>query len=112
MLLSNAEVYDSQRISILSSAASTNEEEDFDNDAANDQYLDAVKYSSIASTLRQCDRTQASNIRPTVDNTASAASSTTKAPLHFRHRNNNGGGSRPPSTKTRITPDQLAALKS
>ena len=53
MLLSNALVNDSQRVSIL--AAASPSENVVGPQATNDQFLSAVTYNSIASVVKQCD---------------------------------------------------------
>lgn len=58
MLLNKAEVDASQRIYILSSAATNIDERDVKVDSANDQYIVAVTYSSIVSILRQCGKSK------------------------------------------------------
>ncbi len=58
MLLSNAVVEDSQRVSVLA-AASPNEPQ-LGQQATNDQFLSAVTYQSVASVIKQCDNNHSS----------------------------------------------------
>ena len=54
MLLANASVDDSQRISVLASAANNNGE--VNDQASNDALLATITYESIASIIKKCDR--------------------------------------------------------
>lgn len=94
MLLANANVDTSQRISVL--AASSPRDTSKDAEFTTESYLNKVHYEAIASVLRQCDRTKGD----VDDNSVSANNATT--PVSF-----------PRGRKKRnLTPEQLADLKS
>lgn len=69
MLLSNASIDDAQRVSIL--AAASLSDENLGAQSSNDQYLSAVTYSSVASVIKQCDKSARS---PTTNGTLNASS--------------------------------------
>lgn len=54
MLISNAEVTDSESVSVLASAASSS---DFEDSAttSNEEFLTSISYSSVASVVKQCE---------------------------------------------------------
>eukprot|EP00178_Gracilaria_changii_P016470 TRINITY_DN4728_c0_g1_i1.p1 TRINITY_DN4728_c0_g1~~TRINITY_DN4728_c0_g1_i1.p1 ORF type:complete len:805 (-),score=91.02 TRINITY_DN4728_c0_g1_i1:529-2943(-) len=95
-LLANADIDPTQRISVLANSAPTTK--DFSDTSTTDDYLKAVSYSSIASVLRQCERSPASLSR------SSALSSNAANAQRFSSSHSN--------TKTKLTPEQLADLKS
>ena len=116
MLLSNAGVDDAQRISILSSVA-TSSDDNVDVDAANDAYITSIKYGSVASIIRQCDRlkTSAPHDTPNSSNTiGSGLANTPRIPrrTNFTPHNPGSGNGNGNRNKSRLTPDQLADLKS
>ena len=56
MLLSNSSVDHNQRVSILAAIAPNNDQ--FSEDSSNDDYLSVVTYNSVASVVKQCDRSE------------------------------------------------------
>ncbi len=97
MLLANSNVDSGQRISVLAAAAPR--EDEFEENATTSDFLQSVTYNSVASVLRQCDKPKGSSSdvnRPLVTN---AASTIRKDPAA-------------PRKKSKLTPEQLADLKS
>ena len=95
LLLANSNVDDSQRISVLAAASPGSGE----NDSTMDTYLQAIKYESIASVLRQCDQT------------GQQSGSASGSALHAGSAATTGRGQCPKRGKRRLTPQELADLK-
>lgn len=53
MLLSNSNIDDAQRVSVLASASSSDSE--LNAQSTNDEFLNAITYQSVASVIKQCD---------------------------------------------------------
>lgn len=60
MLLPNSEINDAQRVSVIASASAAGA--DLEANSRNDQFLDSVTYSSIASVIKQCDQSSSNRI--------------------------------------------------
>lgn len=54
MLISNSDISDSQRVSVLAAAASSSAVEDVAT-ATNEQFLKSISYSAVASVVKQCE---------------------------------------------------------
>ena len=115
MLLSNAGVDDSQRISIISSVA-TSSSDKIEDGSNNDAYITGIRYSSVASILRQCDRlrSKSQSDQPNGANTITLNLANTVRPPR---RNGNGNSTTRPTpnhnrNKNKLKTTQLADLKS
>ena len=98
MLLANSNVDSSQRISVLAAAAPSSD----DSNSTTEDFLKAISYDSFASVLRHCDRSK----------TADQPSGTGSA-LHGNSASaTNNAGSRKKKGKKRLSPEELADLKS
>lgn len=107
MQLSKAEVDDSKRISIIYLVASNIDDQEFEIDAENDQYMEDIKYNSISSIIRQCDKSKAHDPRPYLNNTFDLGNASTNGQQLPRI-----AVPRRTQNKTRLSQDQLADLKS
>eukprot|EP00178_Gracilaria_changii_P001339 TRINITY_DN1187_c0_g1_i12.p1 TRINITY_DN1187_c0_g1~~TRINITY_DN1187_c0_g1_i12.p1 ORF type:complete len:348 (-),score=40.05 TRINITY_DN1187_c0_g1_i12:1053-2096(-) len=96
-LLANAYVDATQRISVLANSAPTSS--DFKNTSTTNDFLKAVSYSSISSVLRQCERAPSS--APRSNPLAAGSSNAVKSTANNKTK-----------PKARLTPEQLADLKS
>lgn len=96
MLLANSGIDNSHRVSFLGAASPRSSSET----TTTDEYLDSISYNTVASVLRQCDQMKSQ----TNTNALSASSATT------RYGNNRYKAGDNPCK--RLTPDQLADLKS
>ena len=113
MLLSNAGVDDGQRISIISSVA-TGSSDTIEDGSANDAYISSIRYSSVASILRQCDRVKSSNHSdpPTGLNTVGPnMANTNRYPRRNRYNDHPTPNPNNNRQKTKLTPAQLNDLK-
>ena len=54
MLLSNSAIDDTQRISVMAAAAPSDQH--LNGQSTNDQFLSAITYQSVASVVKQCDK--------------------------------------------------------
>ena len=81
MLLSNANVDQTSRVSVL--AASAPSTDDFNDNSTNDDFLAAVTYKQLASVVKQCER---ASVNPAAYNETLTASSAGAMP-----RSRNGG---------------------
>lgn len=54
MLIANAEITDSERVSVLAAAASSSDFEDSAN-TSNEEFLMSISYASVASVIKQCE---------------------------------------------------------
>lgn len=102
MLLANAAVDNSQRVSVLAAAAPNNS--NLTNESSNDDFMKSVSYGSVSSVLRQCDKPSSFSSdqrNPVTSNSASTV------PQHNKYRRNNDK-----SERRKLSPEQLADLKS
>ena len=96
MLLANSALDTTQRVSVLA-AASPSEVQSSDATTTED-YLKAVSYESVATVLRQCDKSKGE--AESLQRTVIANSSASISQLRYRPKRNT------------LTPEQLADLKS
>ena len=96
MLLANSKVDSGQRISVLAAAAPSSDS----NAKTTDDYLKEISYDSVASVLRQCDRT--GNGDQNVSSSALHANSVSATTFNT-HRKKKG--------KKKLNPAELADLK-
>ena len=99
MLIANASIDNTQRVSVLAAASPTGP--DLDSQSTNAEFMKAVSYQSVSSVLRQCNRphdTTISQSNPIISNAATTE--------HFRGRNIN------PRGRPKLSPLQLLNLKS
>lgn len=82
ILLSNSAIDDSQCISVMAAAAHT--DENLISQSTHDRFLSSITYQSIASVIKQCDKTSPE----TSASTAPAASSASTG--HFRCHDRGG----------------------
>ncbi|CAN8063104.1 unnamed protein product [Agarophyton chilense] len=98
MFLSNCDVDNKQRVSVLANCAP--KDSSFETNATTTTFLESISYSAIASVLRQCDPGQGSGSSQT--NTLSSSAAYTQ-----RNRTSN----RSAYSRQRMTPEQLAEKK-
>lgn len=103
MLLVNASVDSSQRVSVLAAASPADSSVNFT--ATTDQFLDAFSYSSVASVLRQCEHVKDSN------NHASSSTFTALTATNAQNGNNQTH-TRTGRGRRTLSPEQLADFKS
>lgn len=111
MLLSNAEIEDNQRVSIL--AASVNSlDSSITQTESVENMLSKVKYSSIAAVLRQCDRLKSTNNSGSSQSlAANNANGYTIGGRNSHNNRKNGNNSHWNNGGSRKSPAELALLK-
>ena len=97
MLLSSANLDNAQRVSILAAASrSSNAPISASSSTPDEEYIKQIKYESVSSVLRQCDKDQDGSKESSL--TVNSANTYSNKKNKYKH-------------KTRLTPDQLASLK-
>lgn len=91
MLLSNTDLKDSQRVSILAASVSNVRTNTYDKTPSKDELLEEVKYESITSVLRQCEqKIKGGSIQGGRDLlNANQASGAKQSHSHSQHNNRN-----------------------
>lgn len=84
MLLSNASIEQSQRVSVLAAVASSGQ--NFSEQSTNDEFLNAVTYKQLASMVKQCERSSSTLSSTTTSLSASAAGAVSRSQCGDRNR--------------------------